>query len=94
VESWHLQGCSPRLCQLRTDGLAPQASIERTDRMLVIWPSKPSSMSSIDAWLCPYCFIGWLGRETGYGPVDRSANVSWIVSGAHFLRSSGLAQLC
>jgi hypothetical protein len=23
VASWHLQGCSPRLCQLRTDGLAP-----------------------------------------------------------------------
>jgi hypothetical protein len=23
VESWHLQGCSPRLCRLRTDGLAP-----------------------------------------------------------------------
>jgi hypothetical protein len=23
MESWHLQGCSPRLCQLRTDGLAP-----------------------------------------------------------------------
>jgi hypothetical protein len=21
VESWHLKGCSPRLCQLRTDGL-------------------------------------------------------------------------
>jgi hypothetical protein len=23
VESRHLQGCSPRLCRLRTDGLAP-----------------------------------------------------------------------
>jgi hypothetical protein len=23
VESWHLQGCSPRLCRLRTNGLAP-----------------------------------------------------------------------
>jgi hypothetical protein len=23
VESRHLQGCSPRLCQLRTNGLAP-----------------------------------------------------------------------
>jgi hypothetical protein len=26
---------APRLCQLRTDGLAPRASIERTDRLLV-----------------------------------------------------------
>jgi hypothetical protein len=23
VKSWHLQGCSPHLCRLRTDGLAP-----------------------------------------------------------------------
>jgi hypothetical protein len=43
---------------------------------IVYWcygPSKPSSQSSIDAWLCPHCFIGWLGREAGYGPTDRSA---------------------
>jgi hypothetical protein len=35
VESWCLQGCSLRLRWLRTDGLTPRASIERTDRMLV-----------------------------------------------------------
>jgi hypothetical protein len=35
-----------------------------------------------------YCFIGWLGRETGYGSMDQSAGVLWIVSGALFLRSS------
>jgi hypothetical protein len=23
VERWHLQGCRPRLCRLRTDGLTP-----------------------------------------------------------------------
>jgi hypothetical protein len=23
VKNWHLQGCSPRLCQLRTDELTP-----------------------------------------------------------------------
>jgi hypothetical protein len=27
VESWHLQGCSPRLCRLRTDGLAPKSGM-------------------------------------------------------------------
>jgi hypothetical protein len=32
----HLQGCSPFLSRLRTDGLAT-ARIKRTDRMLVIW---------------------------------------------------------
>jgi hypothetical protein len=31
-----------------------------------------------------HCFIGWLGRETGYRPVDRSTGVLWIVSGALF----------
>jgi hypothetical protein len=35
-------------------------------------PSKPSSRPLIDAWLCPHCFISWLGREDGYRPVDRS----------------------
>jgi hypothetical protein len=37
--------------------------------------------------LRPY-FIGWFGREAGYGPADRSADVIWIVSGALFLGSS------
>jgi hypothetical protein len=32
-----------------------------------------------------HCFIGWLGRETGYGLTDRSVGVLWIVSGALFL---------
>jgi hypothetical protein len=32
-----------------------------------------------------HCFIGWLGRETEYGPKDQSADVLWIVSGALFL---------
>jgi hypothetical protein len=37
MKSRHLQSCSPCLCQLRTDGLAPRASIERTDHILKIW---------------------------------------------------------
>jgi hypothetical protein len=39
-------------------------------------------------------FIGWLGRETGYGPADRSAGAMGIVSGALFLGSSDSVQLC
>jgi hypothetical protein len=31
-----------------------------------------------------------MGRETEYGPVDRSVGVLWIVLGAHFLGSSGI----
>jgi hypothetical protein len=33
-------------------------------------------------------FIGWLGRETGYGPTDRLADMLLIVSGALFLGRS------
>jgi hypothetical protein len=51
-------------------------------------------MPSTDAWLDPHCFISWLGREAGYELTDWSAGVLWIVSGALFLRSSGIAQLC
>jgi hypothetical protein len=72
----------------------PRASIERTDRILIYVPSKPSSRPSTGGWLCPHYFIGWIGRETGYGPTDRSAVVLWIVSGALFLKSSGPAQPC
>jgi hypothetical protein len=54
----------------------------------------PNSRLLIDAWLCPHCFIGWLGREAGYGPTDWSAGALWIVSGTLFLRSSGHVQLC
>jgi hypothetical protein len=31
-----------------------------------------------------HCFIGWLGRETGYKPANWSADVLCIVSGALF----------
>jgi hypothetical protein len=38
-------------------------------------PGKPSSQPSIEGSLCPHCFNDYLGRETGYGPTDRSAGV-------------------
>jgi hypothetical protein len=85
MESWHLQGYSPRLCRLRTDGLPPHEQV--LNILIVCWwyePSNTSSLPSIDVWLFPHCFIGWLGRETGYRLTSRSANVMWIVSGALF----------
>jgi hypothetical protein len=42
----------------------------------------------------PHCFNGWLERETGYGPIDRLADVLRVVSGALFLRSSGSIHRC
>jgi hypothetical protein len=55
-------------------------------------PDKPSSQLSTEGLICPHCFNGWIGRETGYGPTDRLAVVLWIGSGALFLRSSDPAQ--
>jgi hypothetical protein len=95
VKSWHLQGCSPHLCRLRTDGLTPISKYWTYWSYAGVYgPSKPSSWLSTDTWLCLHCFNGWLRRETGYGPADWSAGVLWIMSGALFLRSSGHAQLC
>jgi hypothetical protein len=92
--SRHLQGCSPRLCWLSTDGLAP-ASKYWTYR------SHAGDMGPVSLVTCCrqmfgflHCFIGWLGRETGYGSVDRSAGVLWIVSEALFLGSSDSVQHC
>jgi hypothetical protein len=44
VESWHLQSCRPRLCRLRTDGLAPTASLVSSEEKLGtnLWIGQPS----------------------------------------------------
>jgi hypothetical protein len=95
MKSQHLQGCSSCLSQLMSDGLAPTSKYWMyRSHTGVYGSSKPSSLLSTDIWFCPHCFIGWLRRETGYGPIDQSASVLWIVSGALFLGSSDPAQLC
>jgi hypothetical protein len=69
VESRHQQCCCPGLYQLRTDGLAPQASIERTDRMLVFMgPVNQCSMSSVDVWLRPTASMPSRGEKLGGDP--------------------------
>jgi hypothetical protein len=62
--------------------------------MLVYGPSKPSSLSSIEGTFTPTISMAALGKETGYGPMDQSAVVLWIVSGALFLRSSDSVHRC
>jgi hypothetical protein len=89
-----LGSCSPCLCQLRSDGLAPMSKY-RT------YQPHAGDMCPISlvvvvnrGWFYPHCFSDCLGRETGYGPADRSAGVLWIVSGALFLESSGSVCHC
>jgi hypothetical protein len=44
VENWSLQGCSPRLCRLRTDELTPANKYwTYWSHTRYMWPSKPSS---------------------------------------------------
>jgi hypothetical protein len=85
--------CSPRLCRLRTEGLVPVSKYW-------IYRSHVGDMGSVSIVACCqkmfgflHCFIGWLRREIGYGPADRSVDVLWIVSGALSLRSSDSVQL-
>jgi hypothetical protein len=84
MKNQHLQGCSPRLCWLRTDGLAPASKYWT-------YQSHVNDIGPISLVACYqqmfdffYCFIGWLGRKTEYGPMDRTAGVLWIMSGALF----------
>jgi hypothetical protein len=66
VANRHLQGCSPRLCQLRTDELAP-ASMYWTYQSFagVYGPSKPSSWSPTGAYLMPTASLVGLGEKLG-----------------------------
>jgi hypothetical protein len=66
----------------------PWASIEHTDHILELWPSKPSSLLSTEGWLYPHCFIGYVRREIGWRLVNKSTDVLWMLSRALFLKSS------
>jgi hypothetical protein len=90
VESRYLQGCSPYLYLLRTDGLAP-VSIECTDRMLVYGLSKPSKLTSTEGGCTPIASMVVSRRETRYGLADRSAIVLWIGSEAFFMGALALS---
>jgi hypothetical protein len=81
---------SPRLCQLRTEGLVSvskywtyrlHAGLYRT--------SKPISLPSIDVWLKPTASLAQLGEKLRWVP--RTTQLGWEVeSGALFLESSSI----
>jgi hypothetical protein len=76
VERRHLQGCSPLLSRLRTDGLAPCEQVLNVP--ITCWwygPSKLSSLSSTDAWLKSIASLVGLGEKNGYGPMDQSTDM-------------------
>jgi hypothetical protein len=66
VESRHLQSCSPHLCQLRTDELAPVSKYwTYWSHTGIYGPSKPSSWSPIGAWLMLTASLVGKGEKLG-----------------------------
>jgi hypothetical protein len=49
-------------------GWPPRASIERTDRMLVYGPSKPSSLTSTEGAFTPTASLAGSGEKLGTDP--------------------------
>jgi hypothetical protein len=93
MASRHLQGCSPRLCQLRTIRLAPMSKYwtyrsHAGDMGLVSLVVGCQQELDFSPLLYRCC-----GREAGYGPAYRMAVVLWIVSGALLLGCSGSVQI-
>jgi hypothetical protein len=68
VESRYLKGCSPHLCRLRTDRLAPVSKFWTYQSHAGIWPSKPSSRLSTEAWLFSTASLTVVGEKLGTDP--------------------------
>jgi hypothetical protein len=94
VASQNLQGCSPRLCRLRTVRLAPVSKYwtyrshagDMGPVSLIVGCQQELDFSPL--------LFGCCGREAGYGLTDRTTVILWIVSGALLLRCSGSVQIC
>jgi hypothetical protein len=93
VVSWHLQGCSPHLCRLSTDGLVP-ANKYWTYRSHVGDMGAVSLLASCQQKLGFSTLLQWFffGREAGNKPADHSVGLR-VVSGALLFRSSGFVQI-
>jgi hypothetical protein len=73
VESQQLQGYSPCLCQLRTNGLALVKSIECTNRMLVFMdPVSRVVGHRQELGLC--LLLHWLAQERNWVQTHRSVS--------------------
>jgi hypothetical protein len=95
MESWHLPGCSPYLCRLRTKGLVPVSKYwtywsYAIDMGLVNW----CSLLPPDAWLSP--LLQWLwGAEKLDGDPQIGQLAWWGCSREFlFLSSSDFVQRC
>jgi hypothetical protein len=85
VKSRHLQGCSPCLCRLSTDGLTP------VSKYWTYWshagdmgPTNRYSMVINRCLAYAHCFNGCVGRETEVGPVGHSFKLRGGVDSTFF----------
>jgi hypothetical protein len=90
VERRHLQGCSPRLCRLKTDELAPRASIERTDRIWLYGSSKLISWLSTEAYIFLTASLAVVGEKVDMDPRIRWSSSSGLYREPFFSGAVGL----
>jgi hypothetical protein len=95
VASHHLQGCSPRLCRLRTDGLAPASKYwTYWSHAGVYGPSKPSNFSSIEAWLKTTASLVGLEEKLGTDPWIGQSTCGGLCQEPFFLGAVESVQIC
>jgi hypothetical protein len=82
-----LGGCSPHLCRLRPDGLAPASKYWA-------YQSHANDMGPVSIVACrqqnlgfSLLLLGCSGREARYGPADWSVSVLWVGREPFFLEA-------
>jgi hypothetical protein len=74
VESRHLQGCSPHLCRLRTDGLAHEQVLNVSIACRCYGPGKPSRWLSTKSCLFSTTSLAVVGEKLGTDPRIRRSS--------------------
>jgi hypothetical protein len=91
----HLQSCSPHLCQLWTDGLAPVSKYwTYRSHAGVYGPSKPSSWSPTGAWITPTASLVGSGEKLDTDPRAGQPACCGLCREAFFLGVVGSVQIC
>jgi hypothetical protein len=92
MKSRHLQGYSPRLCRLRTDGLAPR---EQVFNVLIACrgyvPDKPSSLSSTEGGLTTTASMAGSEEKLGTDPWISQPSCCGLCREPFFLRVVALS---
>jgi hypothetical protein len=91
----HLEGCSPRLCRLSTDGLAPASKYwTYRSHASVYGPSKPSSWSPTGAWLTPTTSLVGSGEKLSTDPRVYQPTCCGLCREPFFSGVVGSIQIC